>query len=240
MNTLSLIILSRNEEKIIINNLKLISDYVKQLPQINNYEILVCDKSEDSTPFLVKTYANQNIKIKYHDVPKKGIGAAMKYGISQSKFDIMMIYPIDMAWKLDSISNSIDEIINGSDIVYGSRYAPGSNVHRPFKRRFYSFGYRILIRILFNVHIKDLNGTIAMRKSSILKFKDDLEDDAGFFPTELAIYGINLNLKVTEIPTSVVDLRNTSNDFIFHAASNMLSGAIKKRLKLWFQKKKDI
>ena len=169
------------------------------------------------------------------DVEKRGIGAAIKHGINKSQYDIIMIYPIDMSWKLNTIKNSIEEIMKGTDIVYGSRYAHGSKVHRPLKRRFFSFGYRILIRILFNVKIKDLNGTIAMRKSSVSKFKDKLEDDAGFLQTELAIYGKIHNLKIAEIPTSVVDLRHTSNAFIFSAANNMFSGAVKKRLKLWFQ-----
>jgi len=146
------------------------------------------------------------------------------------------MYPIDMAWKIDVIERSVTELLNGSDVVYGSRYTNDAKVNRPIKRRIFSLGYRILIKILFNLEIKDLNGTIALRRSPIMRFRKKLVDDKGFLPTEIAIYARLNHLKLTEIPSEVEDLRNTSNKFVFQAASNMFKGAIRERIKLFTEK----
>ena len=94
-----------------------------------------------------------------------------------------MLYDIDMAWKIDVIERSLNELLAGYDIVYGSRYAEGSNVNRPFKRKIFSLGYRLVVRILFNIRIKDWNGNRALKKHPVMEIIDKLEDDTGFFHT---------------------------------------------------------
>ena len=47
INEISLIVPTRNEEKIVEKNLKLIYDYLSENKTFNNFEILVCDYSND-------------------------------------------------------------------------------------------------------------------------------------------------------------------------------------------------
>lgn len=233
---LSVIIPTRNEEKIIQKNLTKIYEFVSQLNIINDFEIIICDKSEDMTPSIVSDLMLKFPKIKYLRVKKMGIGAALKTGIDHAHHEILMLYDIDMAWKIEIIENSVKEILNGYDIVYGSRYAKDSKTNRPLKRKIFSTGYYILVRILFNIKIRDWNANRACRKSAISKFKDKLEDDTGFLHTELAIYGKRYNLRMKEIPADVHDLRNSSTDYILKVAYSILKSSIKKRIKLWFEK----
>lgn len=235
MPKLSLIIPTRNEEGIVLKNLTMISEYMKQLNNINDYEIIICDKSEDATPSIVRNLASKDTKIKYHNVEKIGIGAALKEGIDKATYDLIMLYDIDMGWKIDIIQRSVNELLAGYDIVYGSRYVKGSNTNRPFKRRIFSIGYRVLVRILFNIKIKDWNANKAFRKSSIMKFREKLEDDSGFFHTELVIYGKQYNLKMKEIPADVIDIRNNSNIFVSKVALTVLKSSLKKRISLWIR-----
>ena len=235
MTKLSLIIPTRNEECVVLKNLTAISEHIKQLVNIEDYEIIICDKSEDETPSIVKNLASKDIKIKYYEVEKKGIGAAIKIGIDKASYDYIMLYDIDMAWELDIIERSLNELLAGYDIVYGSRYTEGSNTNRPFKRKIFSIGYRILVRILFGIKIKDWNGNRAIRKSAIMKFRDRFEDDTGFFHTELAIYAKQYHLNMKEIPAKVNDLRNSSISFVIKVAFSVLKSSIKKRIRLWFE-----
>lgn len=232
---ISLIIPTRNEEEIIMKNLTTISDYMKQLHSVSDYEIIICDKSEDSTPLIVKDLASRDLKIKYCQVTKKGIGAGLKAGIDSASFEFIMLYDIDMAWQIDIIEKAINELSSGYDIVYGSRYAYGSDTNRPLKRRIFSIGYRILVRVLFGVKIKDWNANRALRKSSIMKFRDKLKDDTGFFHTELVIHGKKHNLKMKEIPAKVNDLRNSSMPFVIKVALSVLKSSFKKRIMLWIE-----
>lgn len=235
MIKISLIIPTRNEEKIITKNLTIVSNYMRQLHDVDDYEIIICDKSEDSTPLIVKELSSRDHKIRYCKVEKKGIGAGLKSGIDAANFEFVMLYDIDMAWQVDIIEKAIRELLLGYDIVYGSRYADGSDTKRPLKRKIFSIGYRILVRILFGVKIKDWNANRALRKSSIMKFRDKLKDNTGFFHTELVIHGRQYNLRMKEIPAKVNDLRNSSISFVIKVALCVLKSSLKKRIMLWIE-----
>lgn len=225
----SIVIPTRNEELIIEKNLKVIYKYVKNLSDVSNFEIIICDNSSDNTPEIVKKLGDEMGEIRYHYVNKRGIGAGLRKGIDEAKYDLVLLYDIDMAWKLEIIPKLINEILLGFEIVYASRYTKKSKTKRPLKRRFFSFGYRVLTRILFGITLKDWNSNRILKKSSIIKFRDKLRDDTGFFHTELAIYGKKYNLKMKEIPAEVCDLRNNSNRVVFNIAWGVLKSSFKKR-----------
>lgn len=235
MIEVSIIIPTRNEEKIIQKNLTKIYEFVSQSNTINDFEIIICDKSEDATPTIVKDLAIKLPKIKYLRVEKIGIGAGLKAGVDYAHFEILMLYDMDMGWTVDIIESTVKEIINGYDIVYGSRYAKDSNTDRPLKRRIFSTGYYILVRFLFGIKIRDWNANRACRKSTIMKFRNKLEDNTGFFHTELAIYGKRCGLRMKEIPASVNDLRNSSMRYILNIAFAVFKSCIKMRIKLWIR-----
>lgn len=235
MTEISIIIPTRNEEKIIQKNLTKIYEFVSQSSIINDFEIIICDKSEDATPLIVKDLALKFPKIKYCRVEKKGIGVGLKTGIDYAHYEILMLYDIDMGWTMDIIESTVKEIVNGYDIVYGSRYAKDSNTERPLQRKIFSTGYYALVRILFGVKIRDWNANRACRKSVIMKFRNKLEDNTGFFHTELAIYGKRYGLRMKEIPASVNDLRNSSMRYILNIAFGVFKRCIKMRIKLWIK-----
>jgi hypothetical protein len=234
---LSLVVLSRNEEDIMSKNLTIISNYMKQLTGVDEYEIVISDKSEDSTPSIVRNMIDKDSKIRYTESKNKGVGAGIKNGIDEARYEYVLIYQIDMGFKIDVIKRTLETLLQGYDLVYASRYVKGSNVVRPLQRRIFSFANRIVVRILFNVKIKDLNGVYGMKKSKITQFRHLLEADDGFLPTEIAIYGRKNNLKIIEIPVDVHDMRNSSLSWIIKIASKTFENAIRKRIKLW---KEDI
>src|SRR5579872_3180245 len=233
MTNLSVIIPTRNEEKIVLRNLNRIYEYMKEFNEISNFEIIICDKSEDMTPSIVKEMILKFPEIKYFKVEKKGIGAALKDGIDHAQYDILMLYDLDMAWKIDIIKNAVKEILNGYDMVYGSRYLSDSRKNRPLKRKIFSTLYYILVRILFNIQIRDWNANRSCRKESIMKFRNKLEYDTGFFHTELVIYGKQYNLRMKEIPADVTDMRNSSTIYVLKVGWSVFKSSLNKRMKLW-------
>lgn len=235
MTDISVIIPTRNEEKIILKNLTKIYEYLDQLNGINNFEIIICDRSEDKTPSIIKDFVLKFPEIKYIRVEKKGIGAGLKAGIDQAQYDILMFYDIDMAWTIDIIETVVSELLKGYDIVYGSRYAENSNTNRPWIRKIFSTGYYLLVRILFNIKIRDWNANRACKKYAIMKFRNKLEDDTGFFHTELAIYAKRYNLRMKEIPANVNDLRNSSTEYVLKVAYSVFKSSIRKRIELWLK-----
>ena len=213
---LSIIIPTRNEENIVIKNLTIIHSYVKNIPTIKNFELLICDYSEDNTEKLVLTFIRNYIEIKYFNVKTRGIGAGLKTGIKNACYQKIIFYPIDLAYDIHSIKNMSRKIDEGYDIVFGSRRHSKAFEKKPLNRRILSDIYSFLIKYILNIKIKDTQGVFALKTSKINYFKK-LESDDGFFQTELALFGDIYNSKIIELPVNQIepDNRQTkTNQFI--------------------------
>ena len=116
MNGISIIIITKNEEKNIADCLESLHeiDYDK-----HNYEIIVCDSSNDKTPDVVKNFPDVTL----FRVEKQSYGAARNMGISKAKYDYIAFIDADCTapkgW-LAILANSID----GFAGVGGCAYPP--------------------------------------------------------------------------------------------------------------------
>jgi glycosyltransferase involved in cell wall biosynthesis len=210
INEISLIVPTRNEEIIVEKNLKLIYEYLFANKTFDDFEILVCDYSEDKTPGTVVSLSKKYPQIKYVPVKKKGVGIGIKIGMQSAKYDALMVYPIDMSWDIECIQNSL-LALSDNNVILGSRGHRDSIVNRPLKRRMFSKLYNLLVNLFFKLHIKDTQCTIALRKSDLDCFIDKLGSDGPFFQTELLIHAKRQNLNIVEIPAVVNDTREDSS-----------------------------
>ena len=231
MDSLSLLVLTRNEEKIVGENLIQIHSYLSNLKEIKDFEILVCDYSVDKTPQLVANLSKDFSSIHYVEVKRKGIGAGLKAGIDRASKEFSMFYPIDMSWSLSVIKDSIEAAKRGNDVVLGSRFCKGSIVKRPIARNLFSFFYNSLVWLLFGLKIKDTQGTILFNIKRVKSFRSKLESDDPFLQTEILIYAKNNNLRIIEIPCEVIDYREESKINPIIIGSNMFYRLLTKKLK---------
>ncbi len=115
MDGVSVIIITKNEEKNIAECLK----SLQEMEYENNCEILVCDSSSDKTPEIVHNFPNA--KLIY--VEKSGYGAARNAGLSVAKYSHVAFIDADCiapkGW-LATITNSI----NGFSGIGGCAYPP--------------------------------------------------------------------------------------------------------------------
>ena len=63
--TLSVIIPTRNEQRIVKKNLLTIDSYISKHKLVNKYELVISDYSTDNTPAIVKFMQKKNKKIKF-------------------------------------------------------------------------------------------------------------------------------------------------------------------------------
>jgi len=236
-NKISLIVPTRNEEKIVEKNLRLIYDYLSANKTFDDFEILVCDYSKDKTPEIVRSLSKKYPVIKYVPVKKKGVGIGLRIGMQRVKYDALMVYPIDMSWDIECIQNSF-LALSDDNVVLGSRGHRDSVVNRPLKRRIFSKLYNLLVNLFFKFHIKDTQCTIALRKSDLDRFIDRLSSDGPFFQTELLIYAKRQNLNIVEIPVIVNDTRKDSSINPISDGSIMFKEMIKVYLQLKILRKR--
>ena len=230
MDGLSLLVLTKDEEDHVEVNLGRIRAYMDGAG-LPDWEILVCDWSQDSTPEIVGRLASENARIRYARAAGPGIGAGLKAGIDGARFECAMFYAIDMGCEPSIITDSVARLAGGDDIVFGSRFVAGSRVDRPALRVAASWGYRLLARAVLGMDVRDPNGTMAFRVPLVRQFRGQLESDTAFLPTEIVLNARALGASIAEIPCTVRDRRNNSVRLVAKHTRDMLRGMARMRMR---------
>jgi glycosyltransferase involved in cell wall biosynthesis len=164
---LSIIVPVYNEEKTIIDILKLINKMNYKIP----FEIVVVnDGSTDKTFELLLKSKHQLKNIRIISYRKsRGKGYALREGIKNSKGDIIIFQDADLEYNPRQIPALIKPIINGEcDVVYGSRFLGELKGMKPL----YIFGNKILTfltNLLFNSNLTDMETCYKAMRKAVLK-----------------------------------------------------------------------
>lgn len=162
---LSVIIPCYNEGEKLINNVKIVKQYLDSLHI--PYEIIcINDGSKDNTREFMKKNSIENVKF-YGYRNNKGKGYAIKTGINIAKGDIILFMDADLSTDLGSIKKALTE---DADIIIGSRTMLNSNVEgKSFVRKMSSKISNILIRFLTGLNISDTQCGFKMMKKQLAK-----------------------------------------------------------------------
>ena len=153
----SVIIPAYKAEIFIGKNLLHIKDVLDQTRY--KYEIICVidgqvDKTYQEALRISHKFPNQIKVVGY--LTNLGKGHAVRYGMAQSKGDIIGF--IDAGFDLNP--NSLSILLEHfewykADIIIGSKRHPASKVEYPWQRKILSFGYQMIVRILFNFKVRD-------------------------------------------------------------------------------------
>ena len=159
--------------------------------------ILVCDGEVDRTAEIAQSMQMAELRtISYRE--NRGKGYAVRKGCEIARGEILVITDADM----DQAHERIHPLIklleeNKADLVVGSKMHSDSKVQYPPFRRFLSFCYRILIRVLFRLNISDTQTGMKVAKNHSMRlvlnnltedgFAGDLEVIAAFHRKHLII-----------------------------------------------------
>jgi len=197
-----------NEEKILKTNILKIVDFCKNNLKIDWQIVIADNKSNDQTGIIAKNLAGSIAQVEYLFVGIKGKGAAIRQAWKSYHADIYCFMDADLATDLLALPNLIDEIALGNDLVIGSRFHPQSSYKRSLARKFFSLGYRIVLKIILNLGIKDapcgFKAISSKVKQEILPL---VKDDKWFFDSELLILSKAKGFSIKEIPVTWADPR---------------------------------
>jgi len=167
-NFLSVVIPSYKQEKTIKKDLKRI---VKTL-EANKYRyevIVVIDGIVDKTVEKAKSLKLKKVKIIGYKT-NKGKGHAVRFGLKKATGDIVSFIDAGMDLNPNGLSMLLEHFRwYNADIIVGSKLHAASKVSYPFHRKILSWGYRILVRILFGLSIKDTQVGIKIYKKKVLE-----------------------------------------------------------------------
>jgi len=227
-----------NEASTLTESLRYIQENLSSIMGEENYEIIFVENgSKDDTEGIIKKLRSStdtiSKNVRYLYIQQKGYGAAAKTGILEASSELVCLTAIDIPFGFDDLKQALP-LLNGYDVVFGSKAHKKSIINYPLKRKLASYIYRFLVRLLFNLKVKDPQGTIFFRKSAALPILDKCDASNAFFTTQLAIYCNKAKLKMTEIPVvlPVNRLKRESQYSVVRDGSDMLKSILNEYKKI--------
>ncbi len=190
-----------NEEAILKKNVSKIFNFC-QAKLFDEWQIVIADNaSTDKTGQIGQNLAWKNRRIKYYYTQEQGKGYAVIGAWQNYLSDIYVYMDVDLATDLSALPGLIQQIKAGYDISLGSRFVRGSLVERSFKRKIFSFGLRSILKLLFNLQVKDAPcGFKAVNQKVIDKIIPQIKSKTWFFDTEMLILAQRQDYKIKELP----------------------------------------
>lgn len=134
-----------------------------------NYEVIVVsDGNTDNTAAEAERVGSPRLKVLAY-AANMGKGYALGYGVGHASGRLVTFIDADMELDPSDIKHFIAAIEdNDADIVIGSKRHPQSKVAYPVFRRFESAVYQLLIRVLFNLKVRDTQTGHKLFKREVL------------------------------------------------------------------------
>jgi glycosyltransferase involved in cell wall biosynthesis len=200
--------------------------------------LVIENGSSDGTRALAEELATRFDELSVDSLPKADYGAALRRGLLAATGDAVVNFDVDY-YDLDFLTDAVSlmgEAGAGPAIVVGSKRAPGADDQRSWPRRFVTWGFTSLLRLLFGLGVSDTHGMKAMRREVVVPLARECRFDADLFDTELVIRAEHAGLAVTEIPVSVSE-RRPSRTSIVGRATRSLWGLARLRVVLWRERR---
>ena len=134
------------------------------------YEIVVVsDGNTDATVREAMRVDSPAIKV-FHYPMNVGKGFALSFGVDQSIGELVTFIDADMELDPANIRGFMDLMeTTGCDAVVGSKRHPLSRVAYPRFRRLQSWVYQVLIRVLFNLNVRDTQTGLKLFRRDVLR-----------------------------------------------------------------------
>lgn len=174
---LSVIIPAYKQEKTIKEDLLHLDDTLNLKDVLKNYEyelICVIDGLNGETD-KTRVEAEKAAKLRSHlqvvgYQVNKGKGNAVRYGMARSKGSVVAFIDAGMDLDKGSLIMALQHFEwYNADIIVGSKRHPASKVEYPWQRRIFSFFYQLLVRLLFNLNVKDTQVGLKIFKREVLE-----------------------------------------------------------------------
>lgn len=206
INLVSVIVPAYRQEKTIVRDLTKIKKVLDKLRYPTEL-ICVVDGKGDKTFNKVLRFAKKylNVKVVGYDT-NKGKGYAVRFGMAESTGEVVGFIDSGMDLNPNGLSMLLEHFEwYDADIIIGSKRHPVSKVKYPWQRKILSFGYQILVFILFGFKVKDTQvGMKFFRKDVVEKVLPRLLVKKFAFDVEILAVANYLGFKrIFEAPVDI-------------------------------------
>ena len=235
---ISLCIPAYNEEKILPETIKTVSEFMRET-FVDDYEIIfVSDGSRDRTPDILKAAEGESggkLRAICYE-PNRGKGCAVRTGVLAAEGDIVIFTDCDLAYGCEVVRDFYDRMIAepGIGMLIGSRAIhPEGYAGYTATRKIVSKTYVKLLSVWGGLRLTDSqSGIKAFRRPIARAIFSRCEVDRFAFDFEAILIADALGVNIGEHPVTIVNHRE-STVRIFHDSVEMLRAIsrMKKRIK---------
>ena len=180
----------------------------------DSYEILaVDDGSSDNTKNEILSASSEDPRIRYAGYEKnRGKGGAIKHGVEQAKGDVIGFIDADLDIDPSHLIKYLQHMRQtGCDVVIGSKMHKDSKLDYPPMRKFVSWGYFVILKVLFGMNIKDTQTGIKLYKADLIKrIAPKLRVKGYAFDIEVLALCADEGAVIEQMPVEIVYKREAS------------------------------
>lgn len=192
---------------------KIIPEVLKNSTPENEFSVLVVDdNSPDGTAELAESLNISNVSILKRE-KKSGLGTAylagFKYAI-KNNFDFVFEMDADFSHDPKYLKVFIEKILEGYDLVIGSRYINGISVlNWPLRRLIMSYLASVYTRLVTGLKVMDTTaGFMCYRVASLKQINlDEVRSNGYSFQIEMKFKFYKRGYKIFEVPILFIDRR---------------------------------
>ncbi len=165
---LSVVVPAYREGRRIFSNLTRLVGELDKL-KVPYEVVVVSDGNTDATVSEASRVESPAVKV-FHYPMNIGKGFALSCGVDQSVGDLVTFIDADMELDPANIAVFMDIMrSSGCDAVIGSKRHPQSEVSYPRLRRIQSAVYQLVVRMLFNLNVRDTQTGLKLFRRQVLK-----------------------------------------------------------------------
>jgi len=164
----------------------------------NTYEEM-CRAKEECDKISIVTYT-----------PNGGKGHAIKQGVAAAKGELIGFLDSDLDLSPDHFEDFMKHMESEkADVVIGSKMHKESQLDYPPLRKFISFGYYVMLRLLFRLKVHDTQTGIKLFRSELLKkIVPDVMTKGFAYDIEILACANEMGAKIIERPIRLVFSRS--------------------------------
>jgi dolichol-phosphate mannosyltransferase len=201
--TLSVVIPAYNEEKNIPGSLRTLWGRLDEAGI--DYELVVVnDNSADATGEVLEALSAENPRVRRVDrTPPRGFGRAIRAGLDAATGDVVVIYMADASDDPADVVMYYNEICNGYDCVFGSRFMKGSRTSNyPWFKLLVNRLVNTMMRLMFATRFNDLTNSFKAYRSYVLRECGPYRASHFNITIELSLSALVRNYNILQVPIS--------------------------------------
>jgi glycosyltransferase involved in cell wall biosynthesis len=171
---------------------------LRVLPSVSDrHEVLIVDDgSIDGTAAIAEQLAEDNPLVRViHHPTNRGYGGAIRTGLYNCRFELISFIDGDGQFDFAEIPSFLSSSQH-YDLVIGYRVRRQDSLMRTLN----AWAWGMLIRLLFGLHVRDIDCAFKLVHKSVLDSLPRLRSDGAMISAELLIRSRNAGLSIQEVP----------------------------------------